>query len=337
MVDSGSVQFKIDYRTIQTFASDDRYILEESICVGEHRFSASCYPQECSEDGEFEYLSIDLSLRSTSEVTSPVFEALVVGKDGAPSPALAKRKRGTASDFNGLIDGVWKSWCWLDFSKGGDDDMESLWAANGRMITISCGFSVPLENPITVPASDIGDHLRGLLDCADGSDVSFSVGGETFRAHRAVLAARSPVFKAELFGAMAEARMPCITLHDVEPATFKALLCFIYTDALPRDSGELVGDPVDVFQHLLAAADRYALDRLKLLCAHKLWDNVTTDRVADILACAETYNCRELKDCCMDFFVTEQNFKHATLTEGFVRLGQKCPTIIAELRKKARI
>nr|CAB3481476.1 unnamed protein product [Digitaria exilis] len=83
-------------------------------------------------------------------------------------------------------------------------------------------------------------HLGTLLDTADGKDVSFSVGGETFHAHRAVLAARSPVFKAELLGSMAEATMPSIALHDIAPATFKAMLRFMYTDALPRDDDELI-------------------------------------------------------------------------------------------------
>jgi hypothetical protein len=63
------------------------------------------------------------------------------------------------------------------------------------------------DYPLAVPSSDIGDHLGQLLDGADGSDVSFIVDGKKFAAHRAVLAARSPVFKAELFGAMAEAKM----------------------------------------------------------------------------------------------------------------------------------
>jgi hypothetical protein len=37
--------------------------------------------------------------------------------------------------------------------------------------------------------------------------------------------------------------------------------------------------PNELLQHLLAAADRFALDRLKLLCASKLWDTVSVDPV----------------------------------------------------------
>jgi speckle-type POZ protein len=49
----------------------------------------------------------------------------------------------------------------------------------------------------------MGKDLGALLDSTDGTDVSFVVAGETFDAHGAVLAARSPVFKAELLGSMA--------------------------------------------------------------------------------------------------------------------------------------
>jgi speckle-type POZ protein len=54
----------------------------------------------------------------------------------------------------------------------------------------------------------MGSHFGCLLDSAEGSDVSFLVGGEAFPAHRAVLAARSPVFEAQLLGAIADAKMP---------------------------------------------------------------------------------------------------------------------------------
>ncbi|KAK1606444.1 hypothetical protein QYE76_030117 [Lolium multiflorum] len=79
-----------------------------------------------------------------------------------------------------------------------------------------------------------------------------------FRAHRAVLAARSPVFKSELFGSMVEATTPCITLDDIDPAAFKAMLGFIYTDRLSVDwDPETFMPKPQQFEHLLAAADRF--------------------------------------------------------------------------------
>nr|CAB3481493.1 unnamed protein product [Digitaria exilis] len=126
-----------------------------------------------------------------------------------------------------------------------------------------------------------------------------------------------------------------LDLQDIAPTTFKAMLQFIYTDDLPRDEED--GDeqlPTEAFQDLLAAADRFALDRLKLMCAKKLWDDVSTDTVGATLACAEAYSCPELKMKCIDFFANEKNFKEAVLTDGFVQLVQKFPAILGELRVK---
>ena len=133
---------------------------------------------------------------------------------------------------------------------------------------------------------------------------------------------------------MADAKMPFITMHDISAATFKAMLRFMYTDALPADD-ELGDCPlIEVFQDLLAMADRYALDRLKLICARKLWENMATDNVGSTLACAETYNCPELKRKCIAFVAKDENLKKIVLTDGFLQLVQKCPSILAEMREK---
>ncbi|KAL6661103.1 hypothetical protein ACP70R_000487 [Stipagrostis hirtigluma subsp. patula] len=213
-------------------------------------------------------------------------------------------------------------------------DLVKEYVAKGH-ITFICAIMVLHDSSIPLPPSDIGKDFGTLLDNTDGADVSFTIDGEKFLAHRAVLAARSPVFRAELLGSMAEATMSSIALHDIAPATFKAMLRFMYTDALPGDD-ELGVAPTGVFESLLAAADRYALDRLKLLCAQKLWDNVSVDTVADALACAETYNCPELKSRCIDFVVDEKNFKKAVLTEGFMQFGLKFPSIVAEVQKRVQ-
>jgi speckle-type POZ protein len=107
----------------------------------------------------------------------------------------------------------------------------------------------------------------------------------------------------------------------------------MYTDSFPAD-GNLADPPTkEELQDLLAAADHYALDRLKLMCmcASKLWDRVIVDTAAATLVCAETYNCLELKTKCMSFFA-EENFMKVVLTDGFVELVQKFPFIVAELR-----
>jgi speckle-type POZ protein len=109
------------------------------------------------------------------------------------------------------------------------------------------------------------------------------------------------------------------------------MLRFIYADALPGD--DEIGDAlIETMRHLLAAADLYALDRLKAICAHKLYHNVSADTVAATLACAETYNCQHLKKKCIAFLADEKNLEAAMVTDGFVQLVQQYPSTVATFR-----
>lgn len=56
-----------------------------------------------------------------------------------------------------------------------------------------------------------------------GTDVDFEVNGESFAAHKLVLAARSPVFRAQLFGPMKDQNTRCINVEDMEAPVFKVI------------------------------------------------------------------------------------------------------------------
>jgi speckle-type POZ protein len=79
---------------------------------------------------------------------------------------------------------------------------------------------------IEVPQSNLHQDLANMLKDGEGTDVTFSVGDQLFHAHRYVLAARSVVFRAELFGEMKEKATQHIKIHDMEPTVFGWLLYF---------------------------------------------------------------------------------------------------------------
>ena len=134
---------------------------------------------------------------------------------------------------------------------------------------VSGGVPPVAPRRLRAPPSDLSKHLGDLLDRQDQTDVAFDVRGEVFRAHKAVLATRSPVFMAELYGGMKEKGMECIAIDDIQPVVFSALVGFIYTDVLVLPGDLLEGDDDDykeMVRHLLEAADRYGMERLKLMC-----------------------------------------------------------------------
>lgn len=162
-----------------------------------------------------------------------------------------------------------------------------------------------------VPAPDLQKHLGDLLRTGRGADVVFEVGSQTFSAHCCVLAARSPVFSAELFGAMVESGATAVVrVEDMEAPVFQALLYFMYTDSLPETNKE---DEDVMYQHLLVAADRYDLQRLKLICEDKLPNCINVGTVQIILALAEQHHCDGLKKACLDFLGGPENQLRAVI------------------------
>jgi len=91
------------------------------------------------------------------------------------------------------------------------------------------------------------------------------------------------------------------------------MLLFMYSDELPNFD-ELTGSvseslTTNLVQHLLAAADRYGLERLKLLCEEKLCKQITADTVASTMALAEHYHCPHLKSACLKFTAVPENLR----------------------------
>uniref|UniRef100_A0A0E0LWW1 BTB domain-containing protein n=1 Tax=Oryza punctata TaxID=4537 RepID=A0A0E0LWW1_ORYPU len=293
MLASGFVECKLDY--LEPKIAVDDWLPEIKVSAGEHHARIRFYPYGI-ERGNGEYVSLFMLIEDDPRI-NVIFEVFLTDKHGAPSSQHAKRSMEVICEIRGT-----RVMGWPRFIKR--SDLESSHVIDG-VATFVCGLVI-LRNDdnnrpaaaaaaaTAVPPSNLAAQLADMVDCADGSDVSFSVGAETLHAHRAVLAARSPVFRAELLGSMVEARMPCITLHDIEPAMFRALLHFVYTDALPPGASSPSTTAVKFFQGLLAAADRYALDRLKLMCAQKLWEIMSAETVAATLACAEMHSCAEI-------------------------------------------
>ncbi|KAI4969192.1 hypothetical protein ZWY2020_000106 [Hordeum vulgare] len=201
--------------------------------------------------------------------------------------------------------------------------------------TIRC--DVVVLNPqcdtvlITVPPSDMQQNFTEFLHAGDGTDVIFRVGDETFAAHRCVLAARSAVFRAALFGPMKEgtSMAAVMEIHDMDATVFKAMLGFIYSDSFP----ELAEDEKEgtLLQHLLVAAERYNLPRLRVMCEKKLCEHIDVNTATTILGLAEQHGCDGLKKACCKFVRCPENLRVVVATDGFDDLCRSCPTIMKDM------
>ncbi|WVZ83253.1 hypothetical protein U9M48_030419 [Paspalum notatum var. saurae] len=110
---------------------------------------------------------------------------------------------------------------------------------------------------------------------------------------------------------------------------FKVLLFFVYTDSLPENLMSKEEEHGAMLQHLLVAADRYNLERLKLICEHRLCKCIEASTLATILALAEQHHCHGLKKACFNFLSSRVNLTAVLATDAFEYLNTTCPSRIS--------
>ncbi|CAM0909312.1 unnamed protein product [Alopecurus aequalis] len=213
-------------------------------------------------------------------------------------------------------------------------------------LTLRCTITVLEELPmptisakrkreIELPSTNLHQQFGELLHSGTGSDITFLVSGQSFPSHKLILSVRSPVFMAEFFGEMKEKCSQHVEVKDMDAAVFKAMLNFIYTDTVP-ELDQRLEEVATMAQHLLVAADRYGLDRLKLICESKLSRGISVDTAATTLALAEQHNCSQLKAKCAEFIVSTPAILDAVLvSEGYKHLAASYPSVLADLLKSS--
>lgn len=337
---NGSHEFRISGYSLTKGKGCGKYIASETFRVGGFLWAVYFYPDGKNGDDNSVYVSLFIALASEGTDVRALFELKLLDQSGkgnhkihthfdrelATGPYTLKY-RGSMWGYKRFIRRVQ-----LEASDYLKDDTLVINASVGVVKTQT---EAPKLYTIPLPPSDMGQQFGQLLENGEGVDVKFEVNGETFSAHKLILAARSPVFKAQLLGPMKEKNMQCIKVEGIEAPIFKALLHFIYWDDLP-DLQELAGlnskgASTLMSQHLLAAADRYGLDRLKIICEEKLCEDVAINTVATTLALAEQHQCLQLKHICLDFIAQRENLKGVMQTDGFNYLKESCPCVITQL------
>ncbi|KAF7109273.1 hypothetical protein CFC21_109565 [Triticum aestivum] len=326
---SGSHVVKIDGYSRTKGLGNGKRINSDTFIIGGHRWCVQYYPDGAASN-DTDWISVFLfSDRSDDTEVKAKFKISLLGQDRQPVPQYS---------FSTLIhtfSSKEAAWGFAQFIKR--NDLEESLHLKDDVFSIRCDvtvlkeiFTEPIRPPVVVPVppSDMHQHFGQLLLAGEAADVNFEVGAETFAAHRCILAARSSVFKAELLGTMKEKTATHIRIDDMEPKVFKALLHFIYTDSLPvMDEG----DGAATAQHLLVAADRYSMERLKLICEGKLCDHICKSTAATTLALAEQHGCGSLKKACFKFLTSPGNLKAVMASDGYEHLRSSCPGVMDEL------
>ncbi|KAH7935342.1 hypothetical protein HPB52_006459 [Rhipicephalus sanguineus] len=129
-------------------------------------------------------------------------------------------------------------------------------------------------------------------------DVEIRVGSESFPAHRLVLLAMSPYFRAMFAGGLREAAMPVVQIQGVGPSTMASVMKFAYT-------GSICIDQRNVCQ-LLPAATMFQVNHIIEACCNFLEKQLDPNNAIGIGEFALQHGCTKLYIKVNDYI--DQNF-----------------------------
>lgn len=167
-------------------------------------------------------------------------------------------------------------------------------------------------------------NQESFLNNQEFYDVKLVAAGKKFCAHKAFLAAQSPVFLRMFNNDMKEKNENQVELADVDAEVLEELLLFIY-------SGKIKNMAINVYG-LLAVADKYAIEELKSMCKEYLCSNLNIDNVVNVLSLADLHNAVDLKKHAMNFLVVYKNeFRNS---DAFNSIDNLKPNILKEIIDK---
>ncbi|XP_022192234.2 BTB/POZ domain-containing protein 6 [Nilaparvata lugens] len=161
-----------------------------------------------------------------------------------------------------------------------------------------------------------------LFTSGELSDCTFIVGENKveIKAHKIFLAIASPAFHAMFYGDIAE-KDESILIKDLEPAAFKGMLEYIYTDKV---SFESTVHACDVF----IAAKKYILPFLVTYCEQFISDNAEATEACELYEFAKFHDVESIQKACVELFREETN--DVLLSQAFVEADLETVKVIVE-------
>ncbi|CAG0879760.1 unnamed protein product [Darwinula stevensoni] len=154
------------------------------------------------------------------------------------------------------------------------------------------------------------EEIHRLRKHRELCDVVLNVGTRKIFAHRVILSACSPYFRAMFTGELAESRQTEVTIHDVDEQAMDLLVDFCYTSQVVVEESNV--------QTLLPAACLLQLTEIQDVCCEFLKRQLDPSNCLGIRAFADTHACRDLLRFADKF--TQHNFQEVISSEEFMLL-----------------
>ena len=232
--------------------------------------------------------------------------------EGKPMPALlgGAIPRATILDKanNLIVNGNLTVYCKIETYK----DVKEL---TGETKTL---FDQPFSNK-----EELVKDFEELFESKKHSDVTFNVGDQEFRAHKTILIARCPVFAAMFDHPTKEKILGVVEIQDINPEVFRELLRYIYTGQVPLKRMD------EVVVGLLAAADKYLLDELKLACENFLSFRMSPENCIELLSLSKNNPAHYLREKAVNY--VRQFPVQVKATAGWKKVVKETPAWIVSI------
>ncbi|CAN6217363.1 unnamed protein product [Urochloa humidicola] len=212
--------FRVSHSATQNLAAG-QFVQKSITSIPGVTCTARCWPKFAKEGEQgWNWIKLTLVVTSTSQHAPKLVGARIQLRTRTGEPAAHKAKHD-----RWLADGERAATASLLARR---DEVEKDCVVDDHFTAI-CGAVVLIDHG-TSTGHSIGSVIFNMPDL---SDVAFRIEGETIKAHRLVLAACSPVFKAELLGQKIEGTATSIAIEDMRAPTFRHMLYYMYHSALP--------------------------------------------------------------------------------------------------------
>jgi len=162
------------------------------------------------------------------------------------------------------------------------------------------------------------EMMKNFLDFRKNGvlcDATLCVGGKTFNAHRTLLAAASPYFKALFSSNLNDNASDCkpIVLTDIKADIMDNILDFIYSGEIELNNSNI--------KEIISAANYLLITSLKSRCTKFLQKMLTPSNCLSIESTAERFDCETLKTTTSSYI--RENFTLISTTDEFIELDFK--------------
>ncbi|KAL6656211.1 hypothetical protein ACP70R_007037 [Stipagrostis hirtigluma subsp. patula] len=170
-------------------------------------------------------------------------------------------------------------------------DMKIANQSGGDPVSIWTSYAMKLSRQ-QATWSGFAHMLReGIL-----TDIAINTADGSIRAHSAVLAARSSVFRSMFSHNLKEKQLSAVDISDMSFDECQAFINYMYDNLHEKEF-------IDHRLALLGAADKYDVSDLKVACLDSLLQDIDTENLIERLQVAQLYQLPELKRSCIRLLV----------------------------------